>query len=156
VTIQELAFRPDAPAALAAQFGRFPLLRDAPPDAPLLAPLRDLSGSPVDYIERLLRNAAATLGLPWRTVRSSTLGLAPALRGQERIIAIVEALGGTRYVNPPNGRALYDADRFARAGLALRFLADYPGSQASILARLLAEAPTAVAGEIAASCDLVA
>jgi hypothetical protein len=153
-TIRELGFRGGAAEALAAQFSRFPLLAQSAPDAPLLDELRDVSGTPVDYIVRLLRAAASVLGLRWQTIRSSELGIASALRGQERIIAIVRALGGTSYVNAPNGRGLYDAESFARAGMSLRFLADYPGSQASILARLLGEPAAAVAAEINASCAL--
>jgi hypothetical protein len=46
------------------------------------------------------------------------------------------------------GRLLYDRDRFAQAGIALRFLSDYAGPNASILARILAEEPQNLADEI--------
>jgi hypothetical protein len=66
--------------------------------------------------------------------------LDPALRGEARVIEIARALGATRYVNSPGGRALYTAGRFAQRGIELRFLAPYGGTQDSILA-LLSTAP---------------
>jgi hypothetical protein len=44
------------------------------------------------------------------------------LRGEERILGIVKALSGDRYVNAIGGVGLYSDDRFARAGVTLRFL----------------------------------
>jgi hypothetical protein len=155
VPIRDLEFRADASHDLLSQFARFPVLADARATDPLYQALVDVSGSPVDYIERLLRLAAEMLGVRWISLRSSELDISPALRGQDRIIAIVQTLGGARYVNPPGGRALYDPDRFTHAGLDLRFLPDYRGSQASILARLLCEAPRSIADEMAACCELM-
>jgi WbqC-like protein len=157
VTIHDLRFRPDASAALTSQFSRFPLLT-LPRSDPhgLLEALSDVSGTPLDYIERLLARCAAGLGLPWRVLRSSTLGIPPELPGQERILAIAAALGARRYVNPPGGRKLYDHTRFAAAGVELRFLPDHHGSFVSILARLLTEPPAAVAAEILAGVQLLA
>ncbi len=45
-----------------------------------------------------------------------------ALTGQDRVLAICEALGATAYLNPPGGRALYDAPSFAARGIQLEFL----------------------------------
>ena len=156
VSIRNLRFRPDAPAALTSQLTRFPLLtRPRSDPLGLLEALRDVSGTPLDYIERLLERCAAGLGLPWRVLRSSTLGISPELSGQERILAIAAALGARRYVNPPGGRSLYEYTRFAEAGVELRFLPDYQGSFLSILARLLAEPAEAVAAEILAGVQLL-
>ncbi len=150
--IQNLAFRPDAPAALAADMSRFPLLtRPSAALAGLLEAVRCLDDAPVDYIEGLLRRSAHLLGLPWRVIRSSTLAIPAHITGQERILAIAAAVGARRYVNPPGGRALYDPARFAAAGVELRFLPEHQGNPASILARLLQEAPDAVAAEIHAN-----
>ncbi len=156
-TITELAFRPGAAAAFAGEMPRFPLLqRPSRHQATLLQALRSLDDTPVGYIERLLQHCAGLLGLPWRSVRSSSLGIPPELAGQERILAIAAALGARRYVNPPGGRALYDPALFAAKGVELRFLPDYMGNAASILARLLGEAPSEVAAEIHANTRLVA
>ncbi len=156
VSIRDLRFRPDAGAALTTQFSRFPLLarRRSDPHG-LLEALRDVSGTPLDYIERLLARCAAGLGLPWRVLRSSTLGVPPELSGQERILAIVAALGAHQYVNPPGGREMYDQTRFAAAGVQLCFLPDHQGPFVSILARLLTEPAEAVTAEILAGVQLL-
>ncbi|MEW5686855.1 MAG: WbqC family protein [Pseudomonadota bacterium] len=157
ILIRDLAFRDDAAGALDAQARRFPLLAAAQPDPHgLIDAFRDLGGTPVDYMERLLERAAVALGIPWRTVRSSSLGVPADLHAQDRIIAIASAVGARRYVNAPGGRELYEGDRFTGAGLELRFLGDYAGSFASILARLLQEPAEAVADEIAANTTLSA
>jgi hypothetical protein len=46
------------------------------------------------------------------------------------------------------GRALYDHDTFAKAGIELGFLKPYEGSYESILPRLLTEDPAAIREEI--------
>lgn len=153
--IRDLRFRDTAAADLEDQFRRFPALGLATA-MPLMKQLRDLSGTPLDHIERLLRFTAEQLGLPWRVLRSSSLGVDPALRGQDRILAIAGQLGATCYVNAPGGRALYNAESFDAAGIALRFLEPYQGPYASIAERLATEQPTAIAAEIAAELRLVA
>ena len=50
-------------------------------------------------------------------VRSSSLDIDPTLAGEDRVIAIVRELGGTRYVNPSGGRELYAPDAFSDRGL---------------------------------------
>lgn len=153
--IRDLAFRPDAAEAMAAEMRRFPLLCGDDPHG-LVNAVRDVRGAPLDYIARLLELTAGALGLPWRVLRSSSLAIPPDVRGQDRILAIAAALGARRYVNPPGGRDLYDHARFAGAGVELGFLSDYEGSYASILARLLQEPAEAVADEIRANTRLLA
>lgn len=156
VLIRDLRFRSSATAELASQFNRFPILSDPRHCGHrLLATMRDVCGTPVDYIERLLHCAAEMMDLRWNAVRSSTLQLSSELRGQERIVAIAQAFGATRYVNAPGGRTLYETARFNAVGIDLRFLPDYPGSYASIVTRLLEEDPAVVAGEIARSTQLL-
>jgi len=113
--------------------------------------LREVGETPVSYIERLLHRVVAYLDLPWNVVRSSSLDVPRSFRGQDRIIEIARRLGARAYVNAPGGRNLYDRDAFARAGIALRFLSDYAGPNASILARILAEEPQELAKDIRAS-----
>ena len=149
VLIRELTFRASAGSELEAQFARFPSLSTVA-GRRLVDQMRDLAGTPVDYIERLLRFVALELRLPWRTVRSSSLEIDPGLRGQERILAIVKQVGALTYVNPPGGRELYDASRFEAAGVSLRFLPPYEGSFVSIAERLATDDHARVATEIAA------
>jgi hypothetical protein len=100
------------------------------------------------YLCELVSAVTASLGISKPIVRSSTLPIDPALRSQERVIATVKALGGTRYVNPSGGRELYDRATFEQSGLSLRFLAPYKESMDSILSRLLAEPASEIASEI--------
>lgn len=152
VVIRDLRFRATAEADLNAQVTRFPALASPPERARQLVELIcQPIGRPVDYIVETLRVAAEMLELPWRTRRSSELALPDSLRGQERILAIAKAFGAARYVNPPGGRSLYDAARFAEEGIDLQFLTDYAGSHDSIAQRLCDEEPERVANEIAAN-----
>ncbi len=153
--IRDLRFRDTAAGDLENQFRRFPALV-LPAALPLMKHLRDLSGTPLDHIERLLRFTADQLGLPWRVLRSSSLEIDPALCGQDRILAIAGRLGATCYVNAPGGRALYNLASFDAAGIALRFLDPYRGPYTSIAERLATEQPAEIAAEIAAESRLVA
>jgi len=145
--IADMALAGDAAAALAARMRRFPALAG---DAghPALAAVQAASGGLTDYLERGLGAVCAALGLPFRTLRSSSLAIDPALRGQDRILAILDRLGARAYVNAPGGRDLYDAADFARRGIALRFLDPYAGADCSILQRLMTEDPAALTAEI--------
>jgi hypothetical protein len=152
--IRDLRFPPDAADILAGRLRSFPLMAQAAGSAsPIMAALRDLGGTPIDYVERVLNRVVSYLDLPWNVVRSSSLGVPPSFRGQDRIIEIARRLDAHAYVNAPGGRHLYDQDAFARAGIELRFLSDYPGPSASILARILAEAPNDLAADIRASAS---
>lgn len=153
--IRDLRFCDTAAADLENQFRRFPALGLATA-LPLMKLMRDLSGTPVDHIERLLRFTTEQLGLPWRVLRSSSLGVDPVLRGQDRILAIAGRLGATCYVNASGGRALYNATSFDAAGIALRFLEPFQGPYGSIAERLVTEHPAGIAAEIAAEAHLVA
>ena len=141
--ICDLEFAADAEAVLRRRARRFPVLRplledEHNPWGPLLF---DLSGAPVDYIAGWLEACCGMLDIPFKAVRSSTLRLAPELKGQDRILAICRELGATRYVNAPGGRELYNADAFQEAGIELKILDEYHGSNLSILYRLLSERP---------------
>lgn len=149
--IYDIVMASDAPVRLAAETSRFPSIAAARrAGEPLLAEVTDCGGRLVDYLERLLAAVQRRLGLRADTLRSSSLAIDPALRAQDRIIAIVRALGGREYVNAPGGRALYDEAAFAQAGIRLRFLEPYAGASWSVLHRLLTEDATAIAAEIRA------
>jgi hypothetical protein len=152
VRIRDLCFADGATDRLAARSSKFPALvaaREA--DHPMVKALGALDGrTTVDYLEATLAATCAALGLSCHVVRSSSLGIAQELKGQNRILAIAEELGARSYVNPPGGRALYDAADFAGRGITLRFLERYHGPTWSILQRLLSEPAAAVATEIAA------
>lgn len=81
-------------------------------EAPLLA----------DYLLNQLRAIAAWLGIETEIVPTSRVYANAHLRGQDRVLDICRREGATTYINLPGGRALYDAQAFGQAGLALRFV----------------------------------
>lgn len=149
VAIKDLEFAPDAQERLGHDLRRFPSLgvNRARPSL-LLNALGEVNGKPVDYLVGLLEITCKELGFPFRTVRSSTLGIDPSLKGQDRILAIARALGANTYVNPPGGKDLYDPATFSVAGITLKFLAPYEGPSWSILHRLLTENARQLAEDI--------
>lgn len=152
VLIRDLRFPPDAAQVLAERLRQFPLRANDPAAvAPIIDALRDPTGTPLDYIERLLQQIIGYLGLRWNVIRSSTLNVPESINGQDRILEIARRVGARRYVNAPGGRELYDDKVFSNAGVELQFLADYPGPYSSILTRILNEDPDTLATDIAKS-----
>jgi hypothetical protein len=155
VLIRDLRFADGARASLDARLAAFEIPRRAA--SPASAVCEHLYGplaSVVDFLESGLRVVGRILGLRADVVRSSQFGVDSSLRGQARVIAVVRALGGRRYVNAPGGRALYDGAVFARAGVDLAFLAPYDGRFPQILPALLAGDVSALREDILATCRL--
>ncbi len=144
--IKDLRFPNDAARRLTLQMQRFPVLLG---DHPMVRNLTDFAGlSPVDYLERGLIAVCTALGLSCETRRSSSLKIPPEVRGQDRILAIAEALGADRYINAPGGGALYESQTFSARGIELQILEPYSGASWSMLHRLLSEPAQQLAGEI--------
>lgn len=57
---------------------------------------------------------------------ASTVNADHQLKGQDRVLAICEALGCDTYVNPIGGTGLYSTDAFKAHGIDLRFLESQP------------------------------
>ena len=146
--IRDMRLEPTAMAQLASDLRRFPALERASTGLRERLPLLDGAGMLVDYLERNLRAALDCLGIACPMIRSSSLEVDPALRGQQRILAIAGQLGATRYLNSPGGRELYDDEAFARAGMRLEFLEPATGSPASLLERLCSEAPDGILADV--------
>jgi hypothetical protein len=152
VRIRDLSFSADAGAILQDRMRRIPVLATPRhPEPEIIESLKRVIGTPVEYLERLLHEIVSWLGLRWNTIRSSSLDLPDSLHGQDRIIEIAQRLGATRYINAPGGRALYDPERFAAAGIELRFLGHYPGPSSSILHRILEEDRQSLSDDILAA-----
>lgn len=150
VRIADLRFADDARARFDADLRRFPWIAAARGPmadavrAHLAAPLDDV----VDVLERGLLLVRDLLGLRCTLRRSSSLDIAPGLRGEDRILAIARALGATHYLNAPGGRSLYSEDRFAAADVALEFLPDYDGPHRFLLPALLRESADALLADL--------
>jgi len=139
VLIRDLRFSPNAHEILDERLRPFRLATEDRDVQEILVAMRDVSGSPVSYLERLLEQVVRYLAFPWRVMRSSALGIPAALRGQDRILEIARQLGATDYVNTPGGGGLYGVDAFAEAGVQLHFLGPYRGPSCSILNRIIGE-----------------
>ncbi len=109
-----------------------------------------LPGTVLPYLEAQLAHVCATLGIATPMRRSTEFAVDPGLRGQDRVMALARAAGGTTYVNPPGGRALYAAADFAAAGLELAFMPDYTGPHRSMLHALSTCAPEQLRADLAA------
>jgi hypothetical protein len=154
VLIRDLRFPPNAAQLLEHRLRTFALSVNGPASVQaILSALLDVKGTPLDYIERLLELTAKHCGLPWQVVRSSTLNVPPAIRGQDRILEIIRRLGARRYVNASGGRALYDRAAFAKAGVELCFLVEYTGPKISMFTRILRESRSDLAEDIRRSCS---
>jgi len=156
VLIRDLVFAPGARALFDARLARYGWLADARGTASerIRAHLYGPLGSVIDYLESGLRLVADLLGLNPAFCRSSTLGLSPNLKSQERVIAAVKAVGGIHYLNAPGGRDLYDPAHFTGEGLTLSFLAPYRGPYKCFLPALLTQPLPAILADIRASSRL--
>jgi hypothetical protein len=156
VLIKDIAFAPGAREALDERIARYAWLADAqgPAAERIRAHLHGPLISVIDYLELGLRLVADLLGFNPVICRSSTFGLPPTLRSQERVIAAVEAVGGLQYINAPGGRALYDPALFARRGLKLSFLTPYEGPHKYFLPALLTESIPTILEDVRASSRL--
>jgi hypothetical protein len=74
------------------------------------------------YLAFQLQALSMSLGLTAQFVLSSRRYADSGLSGQARVIDICKQEGATQYWNLPGGRDLYDAVRFADAGIDLRFI----------------------------------
>jgi len=75
-------------------------------------------------LDHQLRKICTYLGLSPLWNISSDLKKDNSLRGQDKILAICEALGATHYINAAGGKELYDQQSFEARGIELSFI--YP------------------------------
>ena len=150
--IGDLEFAPDARAMLDARLARLPWMEQprGPAHARFIEHLRGPLPPFLDYLGRGLELVCDVLDIPFAVSRSSALDLDPAVRGQDRIIAIARALGATDYINAPGGVSLYDPTYFRERGIDLHFLAPSDGAYRYLLPSLLAEDPRAIAADVRA------
>ena len=79
-----------------------------------------------NFLDQGLRTVCQYLGLAPQWRRGSSFANTRALRGVDRVLAICQDLGATRYVNSPGGKALYDKATFAARGIELAFIEAQP------------------------------
>ena len=84
--------------------------------------VKENENSVARFAENSLKKIINYLGISVEIKRSSHLIFDKHLKGQDRIIAIVNELGGDRFVNPIGGQDLYSPAEFAENNIDLRFL----------------------------------
>ncbi len=153
VLIRDLEFASGARGELDRRLARLPwLARAASPSAEAIrAHLFGPLPSVIAHLEAGLELTARLLGLSPRLIRSSTLRIAPGLRGEDRILAICEEVGATHYLNAPGGRGLYSPRHFAGRNLSLNFLPPYSGPYRTMLHDLVTGDAAAIAADVRAS-----
>lgn len=151
--IDAVAFSEDAPQRLSERARAFPALSEPPAPASDYLKAAALEGRLVDYLAAQIAAARDLFGFDCELMRSSSLQIPAELRAQDRILAILEAVGGTGYLNAPGGRELYDAQVFAARGVALEFLPDWRGGYESVLQRLCDSPPADLRAEILAQTE---
>lgn len=79
------------------------------------------------FLRHSIQKTCGYLGIATEIRTSSDIGIDHGLRGQEKVIALCEAVGATIYVNPIGGTELYGREAFQTRGIDLRFLRALPG-----------------------------
>jgi hypothetical protein len=152
VRIADLVFAPNAASEWQDRLSSFPWISTAhsPKQQDLLRLVRSVrdDASVSNYLIETLEFSARLLGLQPKMLRSSSLDVSADLHGQDRILEVVRLLGGTRYINAPGGRALYDAVQFERRGIELKFLPPFLGRSNSLLYELCFHPTDALRAEI--------
>ncbi len=75
-----------------------------------------------DFIHKSLTRLCTFLEVDTPIIVSSSLGDTKSFKGQDRVLAICEALSATEYVNPVGGLDLYQASGFRARGIELQFI----------------------------------
>jgi hypothetical protein len=111
-------------AQLKGAYGQAPHYRTTLPLLERIAACAD------DNLFRFLHHAlvatCAHLGIDTPIRIASNVPADHGLTSQDRVLAILEALGARRYVNPIGGTELYSRDTFEQHGIALHFLRARP------------------------------
>jgi hypothetical protein len=110
--------------ALAASYRKAPQFETVYPlvERIVRAPLGNL----FDYVHHSLVEVARFLEIATPLVRSSTIAIDHTLKSEQKVLAICQALGADRYLNPIAGQALYSQAAFAAASIQLDFVQPRP------------------------------
>jgi hypothetical protein len=150
VLIRDLVFAENARGTFNRRLERHTWLKEG--KGPLARSVLDHLYSPlegvVDFLEAGLRLVAEALCLPARILRSSSLAIDTGLKGQDRVIAAVKAVGGSGYLGSPGGRGLYSPAVFADAGITLSFLRPYERGIFQMLPSLVSSDPEDLRSQI--------
>ncbi len=154
--IYQLTFRKNARVILNQRLDSIEWIQKA--SSPIADQLREYLYGPllnvIDFLEQGLRLTTEILDIDIVISRSSELNLDDALKGQERIIAAVQQLNGSHYLNSPGGRELYKTTDFSQVGIKLLFLNHYHGLFFHMLHALMTHPPEEIKKDILQQCRL--
>ncbi len=85
-------------------------------------------GNLSDFLRVAIQRICSLLEIVAEIIPTSRIFSKGELKGQHRILDICEKLGAKEYLNPPGGRALYDAELFDSRGIQLMFL-EHPSGE---------------------------
>jgi hypothetical protein len=74
------------------------------------------------YLMHQLKTIARYLGMHTRFILSSEVEKDNSLKGQDKVLAICDALGADSYTNAIGGQLLYSEEDFASQGIDLKFI----------------------------------
>lgn len=74
------------------------------------------------YLKHQLESLARYLGMHTRFILSSEVEKDNSLKGQDKVLAICDALGADSYTNAIGGQHLYSEEDFASQGIDLKFI----------------------------------
>jgi hypothetical protein len=78
------------------------------------------------YLYHSIVEMRTHLGLTTEIHISSKIDIDHGLKGQDKVLALCQALGANNYINAIGGTSLYDRDIFRRQGIELQFLQAKP------------------------------
>jgi hypothetical protein len=109
---------------LAAAYRNAPFFADVFPtvETIVMAAPRNL----FEYLHHSLVTIAGYLEITTPIVVSSTVAIEQGLKSERKVLALCEALGADRYLNPAGGKDLYSASTFAERGVELQFIRARP------------------------------
>ncbi len=84
----------------------------------IMSPLQNL----FDYIHNSVLECCRYLGIGTRIVPSSNFDIDPALKAEQRVLALCKVAGANVYVNAIGGQKLYSREEFLASGVELKFL----------------------------------
>jgi hypothetical protein len=78
------------------------------------------------FLRHSIIRICAHLGIATEIIISSDITIDHALKSQDKVLALCEAVGATIYVNAIGGMELYSKDTFLEKGLDLKFIQSLP------------------------------
>jgi WbqC-like protein family len=95
----------------------FPIVEKA-----VMAPRQNL----FEYVHGSVVEVCRYLGIGTQIVASSSFSIDPALKAQDKVLALCKAAGASTYVNAIGGQTLYTQEEFRAQGVELKFLKTDP------------------------------